>query len=163
MIWHGKGLNLHCRAPCPDLCLWCAALTEEQDSNPATDQYTMPGAEPQALQQGGPSGHHQEDFEEAHRSSSAQPQLQEAAEADADGWDFEDSALDGLGGSQPSQAHSDAASRKQYNDSHEQPSSAPVHAGEVCIMCCCPKHDLWTTSLMTLSQPKQGLNASCFR
>ena len=142
MIWHGKGLNSLSRAPCPHFCLWCPALTEEQDSDPTTDQYTLPGAEPQAVQHGGSDGRHQEDFEEAHMSSPAQPQPQEAEEANADGWDFEDSALDGLGGSQPSQAHSDAASRRQYNDSHEQPSSAPVHAGEVCITCCCPKHEL---------------------
>ena len=86
--------------------------------------------------------HHHGGFEESHGSSSAQPQPQEAAEAAADGWEFEDSALDGLGGSQPSQAQSDAASRKQDNDLHEQPASAPVHTGGACFTWHCPRHEL---------------------
>ena len=135
MSRHGKGLNLHCSVPCPDSCRWCAALTEEQDSDPAPDQYTVPGAEPQAMQRGGADVRHCEDLEEAQGSFSALPQPQEAVEAAADGWDFEDSALDGLGGSQPSQAQSDVASRKKYNDAHEQPASASVHAGKACIIC----------------------------
>ena len=142
MNWHWKGLVVHCRVPCPECCWWCAALGEEQDSDPASDQFTVPGTEPQALQQGGSDVRHHEGFVEAHGSSSALPQPQEAAEAAADGWDFEDSALDGLGRSQPSQAESDAASRKQYKHSHEQPASAPAHAGEVCIIYCCPKYEL---------------------
>lgn len=130
-----RGLVAHCRAPSPDCCQWCAALTEEQDTTFATDHHTVLGAEPQAVQQGGSDVRHHEGVEEALGGSSALPQPQEAAEAAADGWDFEESALDGLGGSQPFQAQSDAASRKQRNDSHKQLASAPVHAGELCITC----------------------------
>ena len=135
-------LVILCKVPCPDCCRCCAALIEEQDTNPATDHSTVLGAGPQALQQGMSDMRHHEGLREALGSFSALPQPQEAAEAAADGWDFEESALDGLGGSQPSQAQSDAASRKQYSDLHEQPASAPAHAGELCIIYSCPKHQI---------------------
>ena len=52
------------------------------------------------MQQGHPDARQHEGFKENPGDPSALPQPQEAGEAAADGWDFEDSALDGLGDSQ---------------------------------------------------------------
>ena len=47
-----------------------------------------------------------------------------------DGWDFEDSALDGLGDAQPAQSGSAAQSKKQLGISSKQPAASALLSGE---------------------------------
>lgn len=62
---------------------------------------------------------------------SADPDQGSAAGAAAeDGWDFEDSALDGLGDAQPAQSGSAAQSKEGLGVSSEQPAASALLSGE---------------------------------
>ena len=64
-------------------------------------------------------------------SQSADPDQGSAAgPAAEDGWDFEESALDGLGDAQPAQSGSAAQSKKELGISSERPAASALLSGE---------------------------------
>ena len=95
-----------------------AALIEEQalpedpmdDAPPEQMSQDAPAALPEPQQQRGTSPHEGAPLRgKLDDQDPDQPQQDTATEAMAeDGWDFQDSALEGLGGKQPSQGRSDA-------------------------------------------------------
>jgi hypothetical protein len=54
-----------------------------------------------------------------------------AGAAAADGWDFEDSTLEGLGDAQPAQSGYAAQSKQGLGMSSKQPAASALHPGEI--------------------------------